>query len=49
MLAVDRHVAVLPMRVAARRELTNLDDDLWTKMYIEFYRDAQDGVFKMLE
>ena len=26
-----------------------LGDDVWTKVNIEFYRDAQDGVFKVLE
>ncbi|MCY4594278.1 MAG: BREX system Lon protease-like protein BrxL [Bryobacterales bacterium] len=48
-LAVDKQANVLLMPVGARRELMNLPDDLWTKVNIEFYRDAQDGVFKILE
>ena len=48
-LAVDKQATVLLMPVGARRELMNLDDDVWTKVNIEFYRDAQDGVFKVLE
>ena len=48
-LAVDKQATVLLMPVAARRELMNLPDDLWTKVNIEFYADAQDGVFKVLE
>ena len=35
--------------VTARRELINLPDDVWTKLNIEFYSDAADGVFKLLE
>ena len=48
-LAVDKQARVLLMPVGARRELMNLPDDLWTKVNIEFYRDAEDGVFKLLE
>ncbi len=48
-LAVDKQATVLLMPVGARRELMNLPDDLWTKVNIEFYRDAEDGVFKVLE
>ena len=48
-LAVDKQATVLLMPVSARRELMNLPDDLWTKVNIEFYRDAEDGVFKLLE
>ncbi len=48
-LAVDKQASVLLMPVGSRRELMNLPDDLWTKLNIEFYRDAQDGVFKLLE
>lgn len=47
-LAVDKQANVLLMPVGARRELMNLPDDLWTKVNIEFYRDAEDGVFKLL-
>ncbi len=48
-LAVDKQASVLLMPVAARRELMNLPDDLWTRLNIEFYSDAHDGVFKALE
>ncbi len=48
-LAVDKQATVLLMPVGTRRELMNLPDDLWTKVNIEFYRDAEDGVFKVLE
>ena len=48
-LAVDKRAAVLLMPVGSRRELMNLPDDLWTKVNIEFYRDAEDGMFKLLE
>ena len=48
-LAVDKQATVLLMPVGSRRELMNLPDDLWTKVNIEFYRDAEDGVFKVLE
>ena len=48
-LAVDKGASVLLVPVAARKELTNLPDDVWTKLNIEFYRDAADGVFKLLE
>ena len=42
-LAVDKQATVLLMPVGARRELMQLEDDVWTKVNIEFYRDAQDG------
>ena len=48
-LAVEKQANVVLMPVGARRELMNLPDDLWTKVNIEFYRDAEDGVFKILE
>ena len=48
-LAVDKQATVLLMPVGARRELMNLPDDVWTKVNIEFYADAADGVFKVLE
>ena len=47
-LAVDKQAVTLLMPVAARRALIDLPDDLWTKVNIEFYRDAADGVFKAL-
>ena len=36
------------MPVAARRQLNDLPDELWTKISIEFYKDAADAVFKAL-
>ena len=48
-LAVDKQATVLLMPVGARKELMHLPDDLWTKVNIEFYGDAQDAVFKLLE
>ncbi len=48
-LAVDKGASVLLLPVTARRELNNLPDDIWTKLNIEFYSDAADGVFKLLE
>ena len=48
-LAVDKQATVLLMPVSARRELMNLSDDMWTKVNIEFYSGAEDGVFRVLE
>lgn len=48
-LAVDKQAQTLLMPVAARRQLNDLPDDLWTKVNIEFYKDAADAVFKALE
>ncbi|NLO31971.1 MAG: BREX system Lon protease-like protein BrxL [Candidatus Hydrogenedentes bacterium] len=48
-LAVDKQAKTLLMPVAARRQLNDLPDDLWTKVNIEFYKDAADAVFKALE
>jgi len=45
-LAVDKQTLLMP--VAARRQLNDLPDDLWTKIKIEFYKDASDAVFKAL-
>lgn len=47
-LAVDKQAQTLLMPVSARRQLNDLPDDLWTKINIEFYKDAQDAVFKAL-
>jgi ATP-dependent Lon protease len=47
-LAVDKQAQTLLMPVAARRQLNELPDDLWTKVNIEFYRDSADAVFKAL-
>jgi ATP-dependent Lon protease len=47
-LAVDKQAHTLLMPVAARRQLNDLPDELWTKINIEFYKDASDAVFKSL-
>lgn len=47
-LAVDKQAQTLLMPIAARRQLNDLPDDLWTKVNIEFYKDASDAVFKAL-
>ena len=47
-LAVDKQAQTLLMPVAVRRQLNDLPDDLWTKLSIEFYKDASDAVFKSL-
>ncbi len=47
-LAVDKQAQTLLMPVAARRQLNDLPDELWTKLNIEFYKDAADAVFKSL-
>jgi ATP-dependent Lon protease len=47
-LAIDKQAQTLLMPVAARRQLNDLPDDLWTKINIEFYKDASDAVLKAL-
>ena len=47
-LAVDKQAQTLLMPVAARKQLNDLPDDMWTKIGIEFYKDAPDAVFKAL-
>ena len=47
-LAVEKQARTLLLPVSARRQLNELTDDLWTKIGIEFYRDANDAVFKAL-
>jgi len=47
-LAVDKQAQTLLMPVASRRQLNDLPDELWTKVNIEFYKDASDAVFKAL-
>ena len=41
-------VQTLLMPVSARRQLNDLPDDMWTRISIEFYKDAADAVFKAL-
>jgi ATP-dependent Lon protease len=47
-LAIDKQAQTLLMPVSARRQLNDLPDDLWTRISIEFYKDAADAVFKAL-
>jgi ATP-dependent Lon protease len=47
-LAVDKQAQTLLMPVAARRQLNDLPDEMWTRVSIEFYKDAADAVFKAL-
>ncbi len=47
-LAVDKQAQTLLMPVSARKQLNDLPDDSWTKLNIEFYKDASDAVFKAL-
>src|SRR5690606_26401471 len=47
-LAIDKQAQTLLMPVAARRQLNDLPGELWTKINIEFYKDASDAVFKSL-
>jgi ATP-dependent Lon protease len=47
-LAIDKQAQTLLMPVAARRQLNELPDELWTRISIEFYKDSADAVFKAL-
>jgi ATP-dependent Lon protease len=47
-LAIDKQAQTLLMPVSTRRQLNDLPDDLWTRISIEFYKDASDAVFKAL-
>ncbi|TWT98570.1 BREX system Lon protease-like protein BrxL [Stieleria varia] len=47
-VAIEKQATTLLMPVAARRQLNDLPDELWTKISIEFYKDAQDAFFKCL-
>src|SRR5258705_5535814 len=47
-LAIDKQAQTLLMPVSARRQLNDLPDDPWTRISIEFYKDAADAVFKAL-
>lgn len=46
--AVEKQAQTLLMPVAARRQLNDLTDDVWTRVSIEFYKDGADAVFKAL-
>lgn len=47
-LAVEKGAITILMPVAARRQLNELPDEVWTKLNVEFYRDPADAVFKAL-
>lgn len=47
-IAIEKQAAVLLMPVAARRQLNELPDELWTKINIEFYSEPADAFFKAL-
>lgn len=47
-LAIEKQAQTILMPVSARRQLNDLPDELWTKISIEFYKDAADAVFKAL-
>ena len=47
-IAAEKKAQVLLLPVAARRQLNDLPDDIWTKLRIEFYADPVDAVFKAL-
>lgn len=47
-IAAEKKAQTLLMHVAARRQLNELPDEIWTKVSIEFYSDAADAVFKSL-
>lgn len=47
-IAIEKQATVLLMPVAARRQLNELPDELWTKINIEFYSEPQDAFFKAL-
>ena len=47
-VVVDKQAGTVLMPVAARRQLADLPDDVWTRLNIEFYKDAADAVFKAL-
>jgi ATP-dependent Lon protease len=45
-IAIEKQASVLLMPIAARRQLNDLPDELWTKINIEFYSEAADAFFK---
>jgi ATP-dependent Lon protease len=47
-IAVEKQASVLLMPVAARRQLNDLPDEIWTKINIEFYSEPADAFFKAL-
>ena len=47
-IAIDKQAVSILMPIAARKQLNDLPDEYWTKIQIEFYKDATDAVFKAL-
>ena len=47
-IAVEKQASVLLVPVAARRQLKELPDEIWTKINIEFYSEPADAFFKSL-
>ncbi|RMH03658.1 MAG: BREX system Lon protease-like protein BrxL [Planctomycetota bacterium] len=47
-LGVDKQATTLLMPVSSRRGLSEMPDELWTKLNIEFFKDSPDAVFKAL-
>src|SRR5258708_2781256 len=47
-LSIAKQGPKLLLPVSARPQLNDLPDELWTKISIEFYKDAADAVFKAL-
>jgi ATP-dependent Lon protease len=47
-IAVEKQASVLLMPIAARRQLNELPDEIWTKINIEFYSEPSDAFFKAL-
>jgi ATP-dependent Lon protease len=47
-LAMDKQAQTILMPVAARRQLNDLPDEVFTKVNIEFYGEPKDAVFKAL-
>ncbi len=47
-LALDKQAQTLLLPAASRRQLEDLPDDAWTRLKIEFYKDAADAVLKCL-
>jgi ATP-dependent Lon protease len=47
-LAAEKQAQTVLMPVSARRQLNDLPDEIWTRIAIEFYKDAADAVFRAL-
>jgi ATP-dependent Lon protease len=47
-VAFEKQATAILMPVATRSLLNDLPNELWTKISIEFYKNAQDAFFKCL-